>query len=51
VAEMWREASRYEPRMDEAERERLVGRWRQAVERAKGWAPAEAAPAGPDPNA
>jgi glycerol kinase len=38
VAEMWSEAARYEPRMAESERERLQGRWRQAVERAKRWA-------------
>jgi glycerol kinase len=38
VGEMWREAARYEPAMDAAERERLVGRWREAVERARGWA-------------
>jgi glycerol kinase len=51
VAQMWREASRYEPRMEEAERERLVGRWREAVERAKGWAPVETGSPEPDPNA
>jgi glycerol kinase len=37
VREMWREAARYEPEMDEADRDQLVGRWRQAVERARGW--------------
>jgi glycerol kinase len=37
VREMWREAARYEPGMGEDERERLLGRWRQAVERARGW--------------
>ena len=37
---MWREAARYEPRMDDDERERLLGRWREAVERARGWADA-----------
>jgi glycerol kinase len=36
--EMWREAARYEPRMEEAEREELLGRWREAVSRARGWA-------------
>ena len=41
--EMWREAARYEPRMAEDERERLLGRWREAVERARGWATSEAA--------
>ena len=38
VAEMWREAARYEPRMAAGEREELTGRWREAVERARGWA-------------
>src|SRR5262245_16948651 len=37
VREMWREAARYEPVRAEAERDRLLGRWRQAVERARGW--------------
>jgi glycerol kinase len=36
--EMWREAARYEPRMDGAERERLLLRWGDAVARAGGWA-------------
>lgn len=38
VGEMWEEAERYEPRMGEPERERLLGRWREAVERSRGWA-------------
>jgi glycerol kinase len=38
VARMWREAARYEPRMDAAETERLLSRWHDAVDRAKGWA-------------
>jgi glycerol kinase len=42
VAEMWRQAARYEPRMGEAQREVLLGDWRRAVERAKGWASVEA---------
>jgi glycerol kinase len=42
VGEMWRQAARYEPRMGEAQREGLLGDWRRAVERAKGWASAEA---------
>jgi glycerol kinase len=37
VREMWREAARYEPRMGEDERERLLGRWREAVARARDW--------------
>jgi glycerol kinase len=46
-AEMWGEAARYEPRMEAAQRERLLGRWREAVERARGWA--QAADAGLEP--
>jgi glycerol kinase len=42
VREMWREAARYEPRMAESEREELVGRWREALERARGWAHGQA---------
>jgi glycerol kinase len=38
VAEMWREAARYEPRMGEEERESLLADWRRAVERSRGWA-------------
>jgi glycerol kinase len=34
----WRLRRRYEPQMDEKERERLYGRWKEAVERSKGWA-------------
>jgi glycerol kinase len=37
VREMWREAARYEPRMKEAERDGLLGRWREALERSRGW--------------
>ena len=40
VEAMWREAARYEPRMGEDERQTLLGEWRRAVERAKGWAEA-----------
>src|SRR3954463_7066250 len=38
VREMWREAATYEPAMPEAERDELLGRWREAVGRARGWA-------------
>jgi len=38
VAEMWREAARYEPRMGEDEREALLADWRRAVERSRNWA-------------
>jgi glycerol kinase len=37
VREMWREAARYEPRMEEAERDELLGRWREALARSRGW--------------
>ena len=40
---MWGEAARYEPRMAESERERLLGRWAEAVGRARGWARPEPA--------
>ncbi len=42
VGEMWREAARYEPAMGAEERESLLGDWRRALERAKGWAAPEA---------
>ena len=38
VRAMWREAARYEPRMAEAERERLLSEWARALERSRGWA-------------
>jgi len=38
VGEMWREADRYEPRMEEAQRQRLLADWGRAVERSRGWA-------------
>jgi glycerol kinase len=37
VREMWREAARYEPQMEEARREELLGRWREALARSRGW--------------
>ncbi len=40
VREMWREAATYEPAMPESERDELIGRWREAVTRARGWAQA-----------
>lgn len=36
----WREARRWEPQMDAGEVERRYARWREAVERSLGWAPA-----------
>jgi glycerol kinase len=38
VAEMWREADRYEPRMKVEEREALLKDWKRAVERSREWA-------------
>jgi glycerol kinase len=38
VREMWREAATYEPAMPAAKRDELVGRWREAVSRARAWA-------------
>ncbi|HWT90583.1 MAG TPA: glycerol kinase GlpK [Solirubrobacterales bacterium] len=38
VGEMWREADRYEPRMEAARREELLADWRRALERSRGWA-------------
>jgi glycerol kinase len=38
VAERWREAARYEPRMPAGERERLLSEWSRALERSRGWA-------------
>jgi glycerol kinase len=40
VREMWREAARYEPRMGEADREELLGRWHEALARSRGWSQA-----------
>jgi glycerol kinase len=40
VGEMWRQSARYEPRMEDGERARLLAEWGRAVERAKGWASA-----------
>jgi glycerol kinase len=44
VGEKWREAARYEPAMEPGESERLLGRWHEAVSRARGWASAESVP-------
>jgi len=40
VREMWREAARFEPRMGEAQREELLGRWHEALARSRGWSQA-----------
>jgi len=38
VAERWREAARYEPRMGADERRALLADWSRALERSRGWA-------------
>ena len=38
VGKMWREADRYEPRMEAPRREELLADWRRAVERSREWA-------------
>ena len=38
LAAKWKLANRYEPQMSEEERNRLHGRWKEAVERSKNWA-------------
>jgi len=38
VAAMWRERATYEPRISADERESLLDRWHEAVERSRGWA-------------
>src|SRR3954451_634816 len=38
VREMWRVAATYEPRMPQSERDELLGRWREALSRARSWA-------------
>ncbi|MBK5220124.1 MAG: glycerol kinase, partial [Thermoleophilia bacterium] len=42
VAEMWREAARYEPRMGEDERGALLADWQRALERSREWAAPDA---------
>jgi glycerol kinase len=37
IATLWREGKRFEPQMAAAERDRLLGNWWRAVDRAKGW--------------
>ena len=38
VASMWRQRIAYEPRMSADERESLLSRWHEAVERSRTWA-------------
>jgi glycerol kinase len=42
IARQWRVERRFEPSMSRADAERLRGRWRDAIARAKGWAMADA---------
>jgi glycerol kinase len=42
VSKQWREAARYEPRIEAGEREELLGRWHEALARSRGWAATEA---------
>ena len=41
LRELWREDHRWEPQMDEDERQRLIARWDDAVERTLDWAQSE----------
>lgn len=41
LRQLWREDRRWTPRMPEDERQRLIARWDDAVERTLGWADAE----------
>lgn len=38
IAHQWQEDKRFEPQMDEAERTKLMNRWKKAVERSRAWA-------------
>jgi glycerol kinase len=38
IAATWQLERRFEPSMDRARRDHLMARWRQAVERTRGWA-------------
>jgi glycerol kinase len=38
VGEMWREADRYEPRLEAGQREQLLAEWKRALERSREWA-------------
>jgi glycerol kinase len=40
IAGQWRAAARFEPRMEAARAAELRARWRQALDRARGWEPA-----------
>jgi glycerol kinase len=38
IAATWRAERRFDPQMSSVQRDRLLARWRRAVERSKGWA-------------
>ncbi|MGN6556822.1 MAG: glycerol kinase GlpK [Solirubrobacterales bacterium] len=38
VGQMWREADRYEPQMEETRRQQLLADWQRALERSRAWA-------------
>ena len=42
LEDKWKLWHRYEPQMDEEERERLYSQWQEALERAKDWIREEA---------
>jgi glycerol kinase len=42
LEDKWKLWRRYEPQMDEEERERLYGQWQEALKRAKDWIREEA---------
>ena len=43
IAEQWQVDRRFEPQMDRADAERLLGQWSRALDRARGWEPTETA--------
>jgi glycerol kinase len=42
IAGQWRVAKRFEPAMPRARADALCGRWREALERSRGWITADA---------
>ena len=48
IRDLWQEDRRFEPSMPRAVRERLLGDWSRAVERAKGWCVSKVAGASED---
>jgi glycerol kinase len=41
LAQHWQAQRRFEPRMEPARRDKLISRWREAVQRSRGWGGAE----------